>query len=256
MRLLRLDDDGGYSLVRFPKNRIPPYAILSHVWGPEDQEVTFRDMVDGNEKTRKGYQKLLFCGTQASADNLQYFWVDTCCIDKTNSTELQAAINSMFRWYQNAANCYVWLPDVVVHPEGSKSSTTDWELAFRKSRWFTRGWTLQELLAPKSVVFYSNDNVRLGDKVSLEQTLNEITNINVKALQGDDLSEFSVDERLLWKKARETTEEEDLAYCLIGIFDISMPLVYGEGYDKAMKRLVREMVESGLDIPQELGDFF
>jgi hypothetical protein len=120
----------------------------------------------------------------------------------------------------------------------------DWEAAFRNSRWFTRGWTLQELLAPRSVAFYSCDHVHLGDKTSLEQTICEVTRIAVKALQGDNLSDFSIDERLQWRNARQTTEEEDRAYCLLGIFDISMPLVYGEGYDKAMKRLLREVEES------------
>ena len=245
MRLLRLSDDGGCNLVRFAKDKIPPYAILSHTWGEEDDEVSFKDVMNGSGQEKKGFQKLQFCGNQAKIDGLQYFWVDTCCIDKSNSTELQTAINSMFRWYQNAVKCYVWLSDVLAHVQDGQSDTTGWESAFSNSRWFTRGWTLQELLASKSVIFYSYDYVRLGDKMSLEPKICEITEIAAEALQGHPLSNFSVDERLRWRETRQTTEEEDRAYCLLGIFDVSMPLVYGEGYDKAMRRLLREIEDSG-----------
>src|ERR1700744_5217306 len=142
MRLLKIGGDGRFILEWFPKDKIPEYAILSHTWGRgEDKEVTYRDIMDGTGNNKPGFRKLTFCGNQAKADGLHYFWVDTCSIDKSSSTELQTAINSMFRWYRNSAKCYVWLPDVL--------DSTDWETAFRQSRWFTRGWTLQELLAPK-----------------------------------------------------------------------------------------------------------
>jgi hypothetical protein len=168
----------------------------------------------------------------------------------------QTAINSMFRWYRNAVKCYVCLSEVSALPrDGQSPQAVEWESAFRKSRWFTRGWTLQELLAPKTVEFYSREGVRLGDKKSLEQEIHEITGIAVGALHGHHLNDFGVDERLKWRETRQTTEEEDLAYSLIGIFDISMPLVYGEGHKTVMKRLLREMEDSSFIGTQSLRNF-
>src|SRR5205085_2820987 len=146
---------------------------------------------------------------------------DTVCIDKSNNNELTEAINSMFRWYGNAARCYVYLLDILVRTQDGDVTNIEWESAFRNSRWFTRGWTLQELLAPKIVEFYSRDHVRLGDKRSLEQQIHEITGITVEALQGRYLCDFGVEERLRWGEKRQTTEDEDEAYCLLGIFEIS-----------------------------------
>ncbi|OCK77386.1 hypothetical protein K432DRAFT_304350 [Lepidopterella palustris CBS 459.81] len=235
MRLLKLKDDGEFCLVEFVGDKIPQYAILSHTWGPDYEEVTFKDLVEGTGKRKAGYQKIRFCGKQAADDDLQYFWVDTCCIDKSSSAELSEAINSMFCWYQNAAKCYVYLSDV---------AQPRWKPAFRKSRWFTRGWTLQELIAPLSVSFFSVEGERLGDKESLEQTIHEITGIAVQALQGCSLSNFSVDERMLWAAERKTKRGEDAAYSLLGIFDIHMPLIYGEGREAAFNRLRRKIKRS------------
>ena len=134
-------------------SQIPPYAILSHTWGADSEEVTFSDFVNGSGRGKSGYEKIKFCGEQAEHDGLQHFWVDTCCIDKSNLNELTTAVNSMFRWYQNAARCYVYLSDVSIRSRDGQSVHLDWESAFRNSRWFTRGWTLQELLAPKIVEF-------------------------------------------------------------------------------------------------------
>jgi hypothetical protein len=219
MRLLKLDDDGNVVLDTFSGSTIPPYAILSHTWGSDNEEPTFKDIADGTGSNRAGYQKLYFCGNQAKADGLHYFWVDTCCIDKSSNSELTEAINSMFRWYQNAARCYVYLSDVSVRTQDGHVLHMEWESSFRNSRWFTRGWTLQELLAPKIVEFYSRDDVRLGDKISLEQQIHGITRIAVEALRGRYLQEFSVQERFQWGEKRQTTKEEDMAYCLLGIFD-------------------------------------
>ena len=252
MRLLKLDN-GRFSLESFQKDQIPPYAILSHTWGRgENDEVTFKDLIDGTANNKWGFEKLQFCGNQAKADDLYYFWVDTCCIDKSNSTEFQTAINSMFRWYQNAARCYVYLSDVSVHAQDGQLLHVEWESAFRNSRWFTRGWTLQELLAPKIVEFYSRDNVRLGDKRSIEQQIHEITGISVEALQGRHLCDFSVEERLRWGEKRQTTEDEDKAYCLLGIFEVFMSLRYGEGGKNAMDRLRRKIQKSTLQLSCEL----
>src|SRR6187402_1785944 len=156
MRLLKFKNDTEFSLTDDLIDDTSPYAILSHRWGLDTDEVTFRDLIDGTGTGKAGYDKIRFCGEQAKRDGLQFFWVDTCCIDKSNSSELQEAINSMFRWYGEAAKCYVYLSDVSVpNPENSnQTSTSTWELAFRNSRWFTRGWTLQELIAPVSVEFF------------------------------------------------------------------------------------------------------
>ena len=197
-------------------------------------------MMDGTGKRKTGYDKIRFCGEQAGRDGLQYFWIDTCCIDKSSSAELQEAINSMFRWYRDAAKCYVYLADVsrpALLDTDVKSSQLPWELSFRKSRWFTRGWTLQELVAPVVVEFYSKEGRYLGNKRSLERQVYEVTGISVIALRGSPLSDLSVPERMLWAENRETTRKEDKAYSLLGIFDIQMPLIYGEGREKAFKRL-------------------
>src|SRR3569833_208308 len=238
MRLLEYTD-GRFVLTKELVRDLPQYAILSHTWGPDTEEVTFRDLVEDTGKDKIGYKKIEFCGKQTKRDGLRYFWVDTCCIDKSNNHELTTAINSMFRWYQNAARCYVYLSDIST--AGSSQPGFAWEPAFRVHRWFTRGWTLQELLAPALVEFFAPDGRRLGDKRSLEQQIHEITGIPVPALRARDLSQFGVDERFKWAATRQTTHEEDWAYCLLGIFGIFMPLIYGEGKEHAVRRLTREI---------------
>ncbi|RII24868.1 hypothetical protein CUC08_Gglean005682 [Alternaria sp. MG1] len=239
MRLLYTASDG---TLRWTKDiirskEIPPYAILSHTWG--EQEVVFDDLKDiENAQRKEGYRKIRFCAQQAKLNGLDYFWVDTCCIDKTNSQELQEAINSMFCWYQKAEKCYVLLSDVENNSlEGNGSLRRRWKAAFRKSRWFNRGWTLQELLAPRSVEFFSKEGDLLGDKQSLKDTICEITGIPGEALLGKQVSEFSVAKRFSWAKDRQTTRDEDRAYCLFGIFGIHLPLIYGEGRENARDRL-------------------
>ncbi|KAF8852110.1 HET-domain-containing protein, partial [Acephala macrosclerotiorum] len=243
MRLLHRNSAGQLSLTKdFVGDDIPQYAILSHTWGADTEEVTFENLMDNASRDKSGYKKILFCGEQASRDGLQYFWVDTCCIDKRSSTELAEAINSMFRWYRNAAKCYVYLSDVSRNDHDQVDpSLQSWQSVFRKSRWFTRGWTLQELIAPKSVEFFCSNGTLLGDKKSLERQLHEITGIKISALQGIPLSTFSVEERMLWAENRQTKRAEDKAYSLLGIFDVYMPLIYGEGADNAFKRLQEEV---------------
>jgi hypothetical protein len=240
MRLLELNSHGTLRLTEFFDDKIPPYAILSHTWRTDGEEVTFRDISVDTGKSKAGYTKISFCGKQAASDGLQYFWVDTCCIDKSSSAELQEAINSMFRWYRDSTRCYAYLSDVSMG-DGDQSCQFSWESAFRASRWFTRGWTLQELLAPASVEFFSQEGKRLGDKKSLQQQVHEITGIAVEALQGSPLSRFTVAERFSWAEKRETTRKEDAAYSLLGIFDIRMSLIYGEGKEEAIVRLKRKI---------------
>jgi len=243
MRLLRLEGDGEFSLVEVFGKNIPRYVVLSHTWGADDEEVSFKNIVKGKGKSKAGYSKICFCAKQAAKDGLQHFWVDTCCIDKSSSAELSEAINSMFRWYQDAAKCYVYLADVSIDGSARNdlSSQQTRKLAFQQSRWFTRGWTLQELLAPTSVEFFSAEGERLGDKHSLLQEIHEATGICIQALQGGPLSQFGVDERMSWAAKRETKREEDAAYSLLGLFDLHIPLIYGEGRTKAFIRLHREI---------------
>jgi hypothetical protein len=240
MRLLKLGSRGELSLTRDLVNNIPPYAILSHTWGADHDEITFGDLEDGLGKSKAGYTKLQFCGEQARKDDLEYFWVDTCCINKANHSELSEAITSMFLWYRGAVKCYVYLSDVSARHNDNTQTQYTWELAFRTSRWFTRGWTLQELLAPASVEFFSQEGELLGSKMMLETMIQEITEIPITALRGTKLSQFPVDERLRWTARRGTTRTEDRAYCLLGIFEIFMPLIYGEG-ENAFNRLKEEI---------------
>jgi ankyrin repeat protein len=245
MHLLRLQDDGEFSLVKFLGNSVPAYAILSHTWGSEEEEVTYQDLQQNTGKRKKGYRKLTFCGEQAAKDGLEYFWIDTCCIDKTSSAELSEAITSMFRWYNKSAQCYVYLSDVSTskrkadHDQFSRT----WEPAFRTSHWFSRGWTLQELIAPHRVTFFSKEGNHLGNKSSLERLLHLITCIPVPALQNAPLDEFDVEQRMSWIGNRQTTREEDRAYSMLGIVGISMLPMYGEGEDRALRRLRKEIRE-------------
>ncbi|KAM7183187.1 NACHT domain containing protein [Rhypophila sp. PSN 637] len=236
MRLLERDPTGEFRLTEHLPNdeipKIPHYAILSHTWG--DEEVLLRDLADGTAKNKAGYAKIQFCGEQAERDGLRYFWVDTCCIDKSDAGQLQHALNSMFQWYRNAAKCYVYLTEV---SRRKRDGSSKWDLNLQGCRWFTRGWTLQELIAPAIVEFFSKDGEHLGDKKSLEKEIHNITGIPQRALQGSPLSDFSVAERMKWIEKRNTKYEEDKAYSLFGIFDVHIPVLYGEGGQKALKRL-------------------
>lgn len=240
MRLLKLGDHGELSLTNDLVDVVEPYAILSHTWGTDEEEVTFQDLKNGLGRDKIGYHKIEFCATQTRQDGIRYFWVDTCSIDKANHVQLSEAITSMFRWYRSAVKCYVYLSDVEV---GEYEDHNSVQTAFRDSRWFKRGWTLQELLAPQSVEFFSREGVFLGDKRTLELQIHEITNIPIDALRGCPLSQFSVSERMRWAANRETKKREDKAYCLLGIFDVSMSLRYGEG-DKAFERLQKKIYGS------------
>jgi hypothetical protein len=126
----------------------------------------------------------------------------------------------------------------------------EWESSLSNSRWFTRGWTLQELLAPKTVEFYSRDLVRLGDKTSLEKQIQRTTEIPIEALRGRRLPDFSTQERFQWGEKRQTTKGEDMAYCLLGIFDVFLPLIYGEGQVNAMRRLQKEIKDKEIENDQ------
>ncbi|KAH8587030.1 hypothetical protein B0O99DRAFT_665525 [Bisporella sp. PMI_857] len=188
-----------------------------------DGEIVFREPTSGDD-IQVGADMSKTVSKTAAADGLGYFWVDTCCIDKKNAVELGAAINSMFRWYQNAARCYVYLSDIS-KPDTGADDQRAWEEAFRR-----------KLIAPRLADFFSSQGERLGSKLSLESKIHEITGIANKALRGDALSNFSIKKRRSWAERRNTTIEEDEVYCLTGIFDVSMVPNYGERRDQAFRR--------------------
>ena len=240
---------------------IPQYAILSHTW--DNGEVLFDDLVHERYTNKPGFEKLRYFSQQAAQDGLQYIWMDSCCIDKRSSAELTEAVNSMYRWYRNARACYVYLADVsksterqddnqwisVTSPlkrmsEENKLPDETWKLQFQSAKWFKRGWTLQELIAPESVLFFSKEWLFLGDKRSLEDEIQKITGIDGAALRGRSLTVYTVEERMSWAEKRETTRLEDAAYCLLGIFDVNIPLIYGEGEAKAFRRLAEEIAKT------------
>lgn len=170
-------------------------------------------------------------------------WIDNCCIDKKNSVELAEAINSMFRWYNDAGVCYVYLDDVKAVGNNEESYIA----SFNASRWFTRGWTLQELIAPAFVVFYSQDWSELGTRSSILRPIHLATGIDQTLLGNTGtLSRFSVAQKLSWASRRRTSRIEDEAYCLLGLFDLNMPLIYGEG-ERAFLRLQEEILKRSSD---------
>ena len=223
-------------LKAFDDRDSPPYVILSHRW--EDEEVTFQDMQNGQPEHKNGWRKIdTFC-EQVSRDKfwLDWVWIDTCCIDKTNGSELSEAINSMYKWYEKAEVCVAYLSDVSSFDE------------FEHSAWFTRGWTLQELLAPSRVYFFGRDWNELGTKESLDTPITSATGIPKEALgYGFAPRAFSVADKMLWASRRQTARMEDMAYSLLGIFDVNMPLIYGEG-KRAFYRLQEEILRTSEDL--------
>ncbi|KAK1834072.1 heterokaryon incompatibility protein-domain-containing protein [Podospora conica] len=223
----------------------PPYAILSHRWGDDDDEVSFQQWRGDHAKIahKPGYVKINKACEQARTDGLEYLWVDTCCIDKSSSAELSEAINSMFRFYSKAKVCYAYLQDVHGTSTRANNSTT-----FRRSNWFTRGWTLQELMAPKDVVFFTSTWETIGDKENLVDEISTITGIPAHSLWHPGSIRFErIATRMSWVANRVTTRIEDIAYCMLGILDINMPLLYGEGR-RAFQRLQEELVKASEDM--------
>ncbi|KAK1545681.1 HET domain-containing protein [Colletotrichum paranaense] len=223
--------------------KVPRYVILSHTWG--DDEVTFQDLDRPDHTRKRGYVKIDGLCCLAARMGFQWVWVDTCCIDKTSSAELSEAINSMYRWYEDSQICYVYLEDVET---GDDPSSFDSQ--FSNSRWFTRGWTLQELLAPRIVVFFDAAWKELGTRSSLAPKVEPITSIPAKFLEKNNVSSAirsaKIAMRMSWAARRQTTRVEDRAYSLLGIFDINMPLLYGEG-ERAFERLQIEIMKQSSD---------
>ena len=224
------------------------YAILSHVW-EESGEQSFQDVqmvhqqcaVSGEDPHDLVSEKIRRCCELSRRHGYEWVWIDTCCIDKTSSAELSEAINSMYRYYSLARVCYAYLNDVPSRRDRS------WLLQFQRSRWHCRGWTLQELLAPNVVLFLANTWDVLAAKTDLAAELEEITSIPASVLRlQEHHGEMSVAQRMSWAAWRETTRVEDKAYCLLGMFDINMPTLYGEG-EKAFRRLQEEILKTSID---------
>ena len=222
---------------------IPEYVILSHTW-QKGEEISLQELEADLSKSKTGWNKIRKLCELARGKKYLWAWIDTCCIDKTSSVELSEAINSMYQWYQNASLCYAYLADV----------NEDWRISgflkilSEKPFWFTRGWTLQELIAPRNVVFLAADWTILGTKASLCKELSNLTGITVEVLlQPQLLSSMSIARRMSWASVRKTTRPEDIAYCLMGMFDVNMPLLYGEGTSKAFIRLQEEIIKNSED---------
>ncbi|KAI1171885.1 heterokaryon incompatibility protein-domain-containing protein [Nemania sp. FL0916] len=236
MRLINVETD---ELEEFFGDDIPEYAILSHTWESPGEEVSFDDFVEGKTATREyGAQKLKGFCNQARDDGYTYAWIDTCCIDKRNAVELGEAINSMFQWYKGAAICYVYLSDVLPGDDFRRPESN-----FISSRWFRRGWTLQELLAPDELSFFDRGWTCIGTKGDMSTEIEAITGIPRQFLLGwENFRTASVAQRMSWAANRKTTRKEDIAYCLLGIFDVTMAMIYGEG-DRALIRLQQEIIK-------------
>lgn len=223
-------------LEEFFGHEAPSYAILSHTWG--EGEVSFQEwQTDVRGITKAGFRKITRACEQSQRDGFDYLWVDTNCIDKSSSAELSEAINSMYLWYTQAAICYAYMSDV--------EDETDLE-DLARSKWWTRGWTLQELLAPRDVRFYSRYWRLIGTKLNNSALISRITNIAEPFLVGRSLLEATIAERMSWAAHRETTRQEDIAYCLLGLFNIQMPILYGER-KSAFVRLQEEIFKTSSD---------
>lgn len=239
MRLIKRSTTGG---IEFTKDlsdedlQSYPYAILSHTWSSDEEEVTYEEFLAdrGASKQTVGLEKIKLCIERSKHDKLQYFWLDTCCINKKDMLELSKALNSMFRWYANARKCYVYLTDVSAAPTDSQEH---WEHSFKNSRWMKRGWTLQELIAPSMVEFYGLNGIYLGNKSSLGSLLHASTRIPVKALQNYSPTYFTISERKEWQQGRTTKEPEDMVYSMLGLLEVSLHIDYGITKAEAERRL-------------------
>ena len=210
----------------------PRYAVLSHTW--DETELSLQDLNSGNCRSKPGYLKIQKSCEKAK-DRNTWIWIDTCCIDKSSSAELSQAINSMYQLYEDSDICYVYLGDF-----------EDKQVSFqnlKNCKWFSRGWTLQELLAPSNVIFCNRDWTEIGSKRTLASTLSAITGIPLRVLQGSSVLHCTVAQRFSWAATRKTTRSEDIAYCLLGMFDVEMAPIYGEGSVKAFIRLQEQILK-------------
>ena len=241
---MRLINTNTLELEHFVGAQVPAYAILSHTW--EKDELTVQDLANPKLASQKrGFAKVKETCRLARQTGIDYAWVDTCCIDKTSSAELSEAINSMFRWYASAVVCYAYLADLnAENPVDAEDPTSQ----FARCRWFTRGWTLQELIAPTTVEFYDQEWTLCGTKATLSRAISALTRIDEEVLcDSAVLFGLPIARRLSWAAHRQTTRLEDVAYSLLGICDVNMPMLYGEG-ENAFIRLQEEIVKETNDM--------
>ncbi|KAH6647910.1 heterokaryon incompatibility protein-domain-containing protein [Truncatella angustata] len=235
---MRLLDARTLEFKEFFGKPTPRYAILSHTWG--NDEVSYQDMIGYHKR-----KQIRNCAQVACGKGINYVWIDTCCIDKSSSSELQEAINSMFCWYTNASLCCTYLADVEQSIRCSETAAAE-NPGFRCSRWFKRGWTLQELLAPSMDIFFNRTWGEIGTRDTLSEVISDITAIERRYLKGYVAIHAPISQRMLWLSGCETTRKDDIAYCALGIFDINMPLLYGEG-KRAFFRLQQEILRGSND---------
>ena len=238
---MRLLDTTTIKLHEFQGARIPDYAILSHTW--DKDEVSYEVISKPEARELAGYKKIKGCCDLAARQGWEYVWIDTCCIDKRSSAELSEAINSMWRWYEKAQICFAYLQDFEFDPDESLCATKNMA-RFQTCRWFTRGWTLQELLAPRRVTFYDSSWRFIGDREVWKVVMESITGISQLHLQQPKKATIAA--KMSWMSRRQTTRPEDIAYSLLGLFEVYMPLLYGEGHN-AFIRLQHEIVKSSND---------
>lgn len=236
---MRLLNTKSHTFKEFFDSDIPKYAILSHRWG--DEEITFQEFRKGKRRDSEGYAKVKRCCSLAEERGLAWVWVDTCCIDKKSSAELSEAINSMYRWYGNSEECYVYLSDVAWNSQDVESS----KALFTQSSWFRRGWTLQELLAPKNVTFFDSAWNGFGTTDILAAQISAATGIAKRQMQYP--MGACVAQKMSWVSKRKTSRSEDMAYCMLGLLNVNMPLLYGEGGAKAFMRLQLEIIKQSND---------
>jgi len=246
---MRLLNTTTLKLEEFPGNRIPKYAILSHTWGNE--EVLFSDMkkhhVRQHDTKKKGYEKIENACRKAAGKGYEYVWIDTCCIDKSSSAELSEAINAMFNWYGRSGACFVYLSDLKAK-DPKAENTLDTLDGLENCLWFSRGWTLQELIAPEEIIFFDESWMARGTKTELVERLSHITGIGKDILlHRQPLSAVSVAQKMSWAAGRKTTRIEDVAYCLLGIFGVHLSFVYGEEH-RAFRRLQEAIILSVPDL--------
>ncbi|KAL4065645.1 heterokaryon incompatibility protein-domain-containing protein [Scleroderma yunnanense] len=243
----------GTNVLKFRDDEATDYAILSHRW--IGKEVDYKEIIKlarmnkSDQKAvrdRDGYKKILSSCEQAKRDGYSWLWVDTCCIDKRSSAELSEAINCMYRWYANAKVCYAYLHDVTSTSFPRRShdlypNSNGWP------EWFSRGWTLQEMIAPSNVQFFNKDWQCIGDKRTLAPTVSWITRVPEYILRGGLSSNRPcVAQIMSWAARRKTTRVEDRAYSLLGLLDVNMPMLYGEG-KKAFQRIQLEVIRISND---------
>ena len=252
MRLLHTTD---LTFEEFYEDELPPYVIISHRW--ERDEPSYQEFLSDADHSGPRYRKVRDACALAARGGWSFLWIDTICIDKKSSAELSEAINSMFRWYADAVHCFVYLSDVFWEPAEPFDRTrtpyywdplvtptdlVESEKSFATSAWFSRGWTLQELLAPKFVSFYDYEWNRIGSRDGLREHIEQATWINLSTW-----TSACVAAKMSWLAHRKTSRGEDIAYCMLGLFDVNMPLLYGEGATKAFVRLQLEIIRKSDD---------